>query len=75
MTDSTRPGLAPLRYRSMALPSIPADHPDFVWKTGADVQATWIRLTSWRPIYTNQPPKYEDPIPVVTFLPTVRRFK
>ena len=45
----------------MALPSIPASHPDFKWTSGADVQATWMRLTTWRPIHSNQPPKYEEP--------------
>ena len=48
-------------YRSRVLPSLPSNHPDFVWTSGADVQATWMRLTNWRPIYTNQPPKYEEP--------------
>jgi hypothetical protein len=49
-------------YRSRVLPTVPAGHPDFVWTSGADVQATWMRLTNWRPIYTNQPPKYEEPV-------------
>lgn len=40
---------------------MPVGHPDYVWTSGADVQATWMRLTSWRPIHTNQPPKYEEP--------------
>lgn len=47
-------------YRSRVLPSVPASDPKFEWTTGADVQATWMRLTDWRPIYTNQPPKYEE---------------
>ena len=48
-------------YSRRALPSIPVGHPDYVWKSHSDVQATWMRLTSWRPIYTNQPPKYVEP--------------
>lgn len=42
-------------------PTIPVGHPDYKWTSGADVQATWMRLTSWRPIYTNQPPLYVEP--------------
>ena len=30
-------------------PTIPVGHPDFVWITGADVQATWRRY-GWLPI-------------------------
>jgi hypothetical protein len=30
-------------------PLIPVGHPDFVWTTGADVQATWRRY-GWLPI-------------------------
>ena len=48
-------------YQSRALPSVPANSPEFKWTSGADVQATWMRLTDWRPIYTNQPPKYIEP--------------
>ena len=48
-------------YSRRADPTYPAGHPEFKWTSGADVQATWMRLTSWRPIYTNQPPKYEEP--------------
>jgi hypothetical protein len=42
-------------------PTVPVGHPDYKWTSGADVQATWMRLTTWRPIYTNQPPKYIEP--------------
>jgi hypothetical protein len=42
-------------------PTIPVGHPDYKWTSGSDVQATWMRLTSWRPIYTNQPPLYVEP--------------
>jgi hypothetical protein len=64
----------PPRYRSISYPTIPVGHPDFVWKTGADVQATWMRHTNWRPIYTNQPPKYVEPAPTFCPLP-LRRLK
>jgi hypothetical protein len=30
-------------------PFIPVGHPDYVWTTGADVQATWRRY-GWQPI-------------------------
>lgn len=30
-------------------PFIPVGHPDYVWTTGADVQATWRRY-GWTPI-------------------------
>lgn len=53
--------MKPVRYSHRADPTYPAGHPEFKWSSGADVQATWMRLTSWRPIYTNQPPKYEEP--------------
>ena len=43
------------------LPTVPASDPNFKWTSGSDVQATWMRLTTWRPIYTNQPPKYIEP--------------
>ena len=63
-------------YQSRAVPSVPADSPDFKWTSGSDVQATWMRLTDWRPIYTNQPPKYVDPKETfVTVLADHRRAK
>ena len=46
---------------SIVYPTIPVGHPDYKWTSGSDVQATWMRLTSWRPIYTNQPPMYVEP--------------
>lgn len=42
-------------------PTYPVGHPEYKWTSGADVQATWMRLTNWRPIHTNQPPKYVEP--------------
>ena len=32
----------------MTKPFIPVDHPDFVWRTGGDVQAIWRRY-GWTP--------------------------
>lgn len=32
-----------------AEPWIPVGHPDFKWRPGADVQATWHRYTGWTP--------------------------
>jgi hypothetical protein len=55
---------------------VPADSPEFKWTSGSDVQATWMRLTDWRPIYTNQPPKYIEPKETfVTVLADRRRSK
>lgn len=48
-------------YSRRAVPTVPVGHPNYKWTSGADVQATWMRLTTWRPIYTNQPPKYVEP--------------
>jgi hypothetical protein len=31
-------------------PFFPVGHPDYVWTTGADVQATWRRF-GWQPIH------------------------
>jgi hypothetical protein len=31
------------------LPLIPVGHPDYKWRSGADVQATWHRYTGWTP--------------------------
>lgn len=31
------------------LPLIPVNHPDYKWRSGADVQATWHRYTGWTP--------------------------
>lgn len=30
-------------------PWVPVGHPDFKWRPGADVQATWHRYTGWTP--------------------------
>ena len=59
------------------LPTVPASDPNFKWTSGSDVQATWMRLTNWRPIYTNQPPKYVEPpkAEFVTVLAERRRAK
>jgi hypothetical protein len=35
-------------------PLIPVGHPDFVWRPGADVQATWHRYTGWVPPSANR---------------------
>lgn len=32
----------------ITLPMIPVDHPEFKWKNGSDVQATWRRF-GWTP--------------------------
>jgi hypothetical protein len=37
-------------------PLIPVGHPDFVWRPGADVQATWHRYTGWVPPSANRTP-------------------
>jgi hypothetical protein len=68
--------LKPVPYSSRAVPTVPADSPDFQWKSHSDVQSTWMRLTDWRPIYTNQPPKYVEPKEsFVTVLAERRRAK
>jgi hypothetical protein len=41
--------LTEVPYSKRTEPFVPVDHPDFVWTTGADVQATWRRF-GWQPI-------------------------
>jgi len=60
-------------HLSRAVPTISVEHPEYQWRTGADVQATWMRLTSWRPIHSNQPPKYVEPKEAA--FTKLRRFK
>jgi hypothetical protein len=50
-----------VKYSKITHPTIPVGHPEYKWQSHSDVQATWMRLTNWRPIYTNQPPKYVEP--------------
>ena len=61
--------------QSIAYPTIPVGHPDYKWQSHSDVQATWMRLTNWRPIYTNQPAKYVETksLPFITDLAKHRR--
>lgn len=44
-----------------ANPWIPVGHPEFKWRTGADVQATWHRYTGWTPPSAARAQVYEDP--------------
>jgi hypothetical protein len=37
-----------MKYSKRTLPMIPVGHPDYVWKSHADVQATWRRY-GWTP--------------------------
>lgn len=37
-----------LKYSKKTLPFVPVGHPDYVWKSHADVQATW-RKYGWTP--------------------------
>lgn len=41
--------LTPVPYSKRTEPFVPVGHPDYVWTTGADVQATWRRF-GWLPI-------------------------
>lgn len=41
--------LTPIPNAKRVDPLISADHPDFVWAAGADVQATWRRY-GWLPL-------------------------
>lgn len=67
--------LKPVPYSSRAVPTVPADSPNFEWKSHSDVQSTWMRF-GWKPIYTNQPPKYVEPKETfVTVLAERRRAK
>lgn len=40
-----------LRFSSIAIPLVPVDHPDYVWRPSADcdVQRTW-RNYGWKPL-------------------------
>jgi hypothetical protein len=41
--------MKPVPYSKRTDPWIPVGHPQYVWTTSADVQATWRRY-GWRPI-------------------------
>jgi hypothetical protein len=41
--------LAPIPNAKRTEPFIPVGHPDYVWTSGADVQATWRRF-GWIPL-------------------------
>jgi hypothetical protein len=41
-------------------PWIPVGHPDFKWRSGADVQATWHRYTGWTPPSAGREPVYVE---------------
>ena len=53
-------------------PTIPASHPDFVWRPGADVQATWHRMTGWTPPSAGRP-QYEEPKREPAYVRSLRR--
>ena len=56
-------------------PSVPADHPDFKWRNGADVQSTWRRF-GWVPPSLGRPaPPPEKPQIVDSATPRYRRVK
>ena len=41
--------MTPIPNTKRTEPFIPVGHPDYVWTTGADVQATWRRY-GWLPL-------------------------
>ena len=41
--------MKPVPYSKRTDPWIPVGHPQYVWTTSADVQATWRRY-GWRPL-------------------------
>jgi hypothetical protein len=42
------------------MPWVPVGHPDFKWRSGADVQATWHRYTGWTPPSAGREPVYVE---------------
>jgi hypothetical protein len=53
--------LAPIPNAKRTEPFVPVDHPDYVWTTGADVQATWRRF-GWQPIHEAKAAETSDEI-------------
>lgn len=51
-------------------PIIPVDHPNFVWTTGADVQATWRRY-GWLPLEEVKANKQSEKIITIARFTTV----
>lgn len=49
-----------LKYSKRTEPWIPVGHPDYVWKSHADVQATW-RKHGWVPPSEGKEPVYVEP--------------
>lgn len=43
-------------------PRIPASDPRFKWTSGADVQATWRRLTGWTPPSASRTQFFDEPV-------------
>ena len=52
MSDNAKP--------KKTTPWIPVGHPDFKWRSGADVQATWHRYTGWTPPSAGREPVYVE---------------
>ena len=57
--------------KSTCLPLIPVGHPDYQWRSGADVQATWNRYTGWTP----PSGRWIKPVEVEYRQPTFARIK
>lgn len=53
--------LAPIPNAKRTEPLIPVGHPDYVWTTGADVQATWRRY-GWLPLEEVQAKAHSEQI-------------
>lgn len=49
-----------IKYSKKTLPWVPVGHPDYVWKSHADVQATW-RQHGWVPPSEGKEPVYVEP--------------
>ena len=49
-----------LKYSKRTDPWVPVGHPDYVWKSHADVQATW-RKHGWVPPSEGKAPVYVEP--------------
>lgn len=56
-------------------PWIPVGHPQFIWRSGADVQATWMRHTKWTPPSAGRTPFAEPKPEEFQATPRMRRVR
>lgn len=56
-------------------PTVSSSDPRFKWHAGADVQATWHRLTGWTPPSAGRTEFFEEPVKQPAHVTKLRRAK